>query len=53
MKTKKFSKKLTLKKETIANLKNDEMNGIYGGHDATIPWSDCILCTGLPKYCIT
>ncbi len=31
MKTKKFGKKVTLKKETIANLENKAMNGINGG----------------------
>ena len=31
MKTKSFSKKLTLNKKTIANLRNDEMNGVHGG----------------------
>lgn len=31
MKTKKFSKKLVLSKQTIVNLGNDEMNKLKGG----------------------
>jgi hypothetical protein len=45
MKTKKLSKKLVLNKKTIANLKNDEMKGVYGGEIATTLWSNCILCS--------
>ncbi len=37
MKTKKFSKKLTLNKKTIANLENKKMNAIRGG---AIPKTD-------------
>jgi len=31
MKTKKVNKKLSLNKKTIANLGNNEMNGVHGG----------------------
>ncbi len=34
MKTKTFNKKLSLKKKTVANLDNKEMQGIYGGETA-------------------
>lgn len=43
MKTKKFSKKLKLKKQTISNLRNGEMNKLIGGADYTL-W---------PQYCNT
>jgi hypothetical protein len=47
MKAKKFSKKLALNKETISNLKNDEMKGVYGGIKYTMtrcPSCDTITC---------
>jgi hypothetical protein len=36
MKTKKFEKRLALNKETIADLKSDEMKKIQGGYDKSI-----------------
>lgn len=36
MKTQKFNKKLVLNKNTIANLNNSEMNGLFAGKDAPI-----------------
>ncbi|HLP47939.1 MAG TPA: class I lanthipeptide [Candidatus Kapabacteria bacterium] len=39
MKTKKINKKLILNKETISNLKNDEMNRLKGGE--TIEFTIC------------
>lgn len=45
MKEKRFSKKLALNKETISNLKNDEMKGVYGGFDWTK--TACPSCPGI------
>ena len=35
MKTKTFASKLVLNKETIANLRNEEMNDVHGGVQIT------------------
>jgi hypothetical protein len=43
MKTKKFNKKLTLNKATIADLHNGEMGKIQGGFDNTNV-SKCLAC---------
>lgn len=43
MKKKQFSKKLTLKKQTVANLDKNALNGILAGAD-TDPGSTCTLC---------
>jgi natural product precursor len=44
--SKKLNKKLTLKKETIANLKKNEMKGIKGGS------FDRTFCNcSMPDYC--
>jgi len=55
MKTKKFSKKLTLNKKTIADLINSEMKGVYGGGpltDAdTIPITSPIRCISYYNSC--
>ena len=51
MKAKKFSKELALNKETIANLKGDEMKVVYGGIWYTM--TDCTLCTEAPVLCHT
>jgi natural product precursor len=49
MKKIKFSKKLQLNKETIANLNNDEMNKVKGGTG-----SACLsVCGSCPKVCQT
>lgn len=53
MKTKKFSKKLVLNKETIANLLNTAMNHVKGGVAVAVPGSviateciqSCAACT--------
>jgi natural product precursor len=46
MKAKKFSKKLTLNKKTIANLENKKMNAIRGGaHPPTDPNKGCFTGT--------
>jgi hypothetical protein len=37
MKTKKFNKKLSLGKQTIANINNGEMNVIKGGRPSVVP----------------
>ena len=41
MKKAKFEKKPSLKKETVANLSNNQMNSIKGGNTA----ASCNLCT--------
>jgi hypothetical protein len=51
--SKKLSNKLILKKETIANLKNGEMKGIYGGSVSIIPGRPCftmVYCSA-PEDC--
>ena len=45
MKTKRFRKKLTLKKTTIADIEQDEMNGINGGDTG---WPT--ICNCKPTY---
>jgi hypothetical protein len=47
MKSKKFDKKLMLKKKTVVNLKSHDMKGIYGGADTEV-WCP----TGF-TYCVT
>ena len=42
MKTKKFEKKLSLNKKTVANLSNKEMFGVHGGE--LPPPSERSLC---------
>jgi hypothetical protein len=45
MKSKNFSKKLTLNKNTIADLNMDKMRGVYGGKDAPpIRETDQVTC---------
>ena len=43
MKTKKFSKKLSLNKKTIADLDNGKMKGVYGGVLQSVN-TDCASC---------
>lgn len=51
MKPKKFNNKLVLKKQTIANMKNEEMNEPRGG---IIPTVTCAVgCTVSCGYCTT
>ncbi|UCH97437.1 MAG: class I lanthipeptide [Candidatus Aminicenantes bacterium] len=48
MKTKKFSKKLRLSKETVANLNSNQMRFVYGGIDTKIcplPTEHSLCCT--------
>ncbi|MGD2085622.1 MAG: class I lanthipeptide [Candidatus Aminicenantes bacterium] len=56
MKAKKFRKKLSVNKQTIAHLSNFEMNDVPGGQDReTIPTSlksDCPACITI-NNCIT
>jgi natural product precursor len=53
MKAKRFLKKLTLNKKTIANLENKEMNAIRGGITGTCPETYYIFCytTSIPFCC--
>jgi natural product precursor len=62
MKTKKISKKLVLKKQTISNLSKDQMLALKGGEQTDYPcWTDIqLICTGtsdckslVPQYCPT
>jgi hypothetical protein len=53
MKSKKFSRKLSLNKKTIAHLIGDEMKYVYGGEDSNHPKFGCPLTiTGIccPSY---
>ena len=50
MKSKTFGKKLTLNKNTIADLNMDKMKGVYGGNDPTgvttgLHWGTSFCCT--------
>ena len=51
MKPKKFNGKLVLKKQTIANISNVEMNGLKGGIIPTISCEEG--CTETCGYCNT
>lgn len=44
MKSKQFSKKLTLNKKTIVHLNNDMMEKVYGGYISVRPLSVCPMC---------
>jgi hypothetical protein len=46
--SKKLSKKLTLKKETVVNLKNDEMKSLKGKGG----WKTLTVCSACPNLCI-
>lgn len=52
MKTKTFSKKLTLNKKTVADLRKKEMGKVHGGHDSSpsCPLATACKCTrpGMP-----
>jgi len=43
MKQKKFSNKLTINKQTVANVNNSEMEKAYGGA-VTIIYTGCAVC---------
>jgi natural product precursor len=45
--SKKLNKKLTLKKETIADLKKNEMQRIYGGEET----KNCTVFCSFPFTC--
>ena len=45
MKTKKFNKKLSLRKETIANLKGKELDAVRGGQETI---DTCAMTNGCP-----
>jgi bacteriocin-like protein len=51
MKTKTFSKKLSLNKKTVANLNDKEMQGIYGGE--TLELTVCITRCGVSDCACT
>jgi hypothetical protein len=52
MKTKKFRKKLVLKKITVANLQDMEMNGVHGGFHATSEYpKGCDQSCGTANTC--
>jgi hypothetical protein len=53
MKTKNFSKKLTLNKKTIASLKGKDMQGVNGGatDPSNNPYVCCIPKTFMPPLC--
>jgi hypothetical protein len=53
MKTKEFSKKLTLNKKTIVNLKDKDMNAVNGGatNPSNNPWVCCIPKPSDPPLC--
>ena len=44
MKSRKFSKKLTLNKKTIVHLNNDVMEKVYGGVKTIAHLSVCPIC---------
>jgi hypothetical protein len=44
MKSKKFSKKLSLNKKTIARLNNNVMDNVYGGYWTKLFVTECIGC---------
>jgi hypothetical protein len=48
MKSKKFQKKLTFNKQTVADLNVDEMAGIHGGGDAP---RESIIFEYCSKFC--
>jgi natural product precursor len=50
MKSKKFEKKLTLNKKTIANLKNEEMKKLQGGIWKSMRITAC-TCGSCPIPC--
>jgi hypothetical protein len=54
MKPKKFNKKLSLNKKTIANLNTNHMGIVQAGHDETsaiCPYTDCGCVTGRVTFC--
>ena len=48
MKQKKFNKKLSLNKKTIANLSNGEKGNVVGGHDSKTCFIESICMCPLP-----
>ena len=52
MKTKKFSKKLVLKKESIANLNANEMK-VVQGRGTYETYTGCCACLSTPDPCYT
>jgi hypothetical protein len=53
MKIKKFSKKLSLNKKTIANLENRELKNVNGGGDDQKTKSIIYEATACPSLCHT
>lgn len=56
MKTKKFSKKLALGKQTIANITNQQMQVLRGGRPSVIPLCDTVddfTCAQTDFTCVT
>lgn len=50
MKAKKFDKKLSLNKETVSNLTDDQLDSVRGGTDATCVYQTCD-CTKFIPLC--
>ncbi len=54
MKRKKFNKRLSLNKKTVANLDSREMKSLNGGYEITIYVTNCPQCDDLSiVYCIS
>jgi hypothetical protein len=53
MKTKKFSKKLTLSKTTITNLDHKEQSHLRGGYWPTELWGPYVNCNTWHPHCET
>jgi hypothetical protein len=48
MKKKTLEKKLILKKETLSNLENKQMNDARGGATANTCYRSCLICPTMP-----
>jgi len=53
MKSKTFSKKLSLNKKTIARLNNNVMDNVYGGYWSLLIISECLGCITVDFGCNT
>ncbi len=51
MKTKKFSKRMTLNKTTVSNLENRTMNNVKGGAPSLGDWCDTWVEGSCPTEC--
>ncbi len=50
---KKVTRKIALKKQTISNLQNGEMNGARGGAETRVPFTGCNSPTSIEGDCPT